>query len=96
MNNKQLLKSISGNFEKLINSGVDSFDNLFSRNVHHVVITGLSRSGKSMFFTTFMSLLSQRSQIGFDNLPLLKSLPKSLIKTVELRPIHGEQAFPLD
>ena len=89
-------KTLSDSFDQVINKGVASLDTLLSRNVHHVVITGLSRSGKSMFFTTFMSLLSQRSQLGFDNLPLLKSLPKTLIKAVELRPIHGEQAFPLD
>lgn len=95
MKKQQILKSISGNFERVINGGVDSLDSLFSRNIHHVVITGLSRSGKSMFFTSFMSLLSQRGQQGFDNLPLLKSLPKELIKSVALKSIQGEEVFPL-
>jgi predicted YcjX-like family ATPase len=96
MSKSMFIKTVTDNFEKLVHKGSDTFDALFSRDVHHVVITGLSRSGKSMFFTTFMSLLSQRSQLGFDNLPLLKSLPKDLIKTAEIRPIQGEQAFPLD
>ncbi|WP_319557433.1 YcjX family protein [Thiomicrorhabdus sp.] len=83
-------------FDTLVDTGAQSLENLFSRDVHHVIITGLSRSGKSMFFTTLMSLLSQRSQQTFDNLPLLRSLPKELIQSVELRPIEGEALFPLD
>ena len=49
-----------------------------------------------MFFTSLMSLLGQRSQVHFDSLPLLKSLPQDLVQNVELKPIADEQVFPLD
>lgn len=68
----------------------------FSRQEHHIVITGLSRSGKSMLFTSLMVLLQQQKKAQFDWLPLLKHLPKSLIADVALKPILGEKLFPFD
>ncbi|BBP45593.1 hypothetical protein THMIRHAS_09660 [Thiosulfatimonas sediminis] len=93
---KRLFKRIEHTFEQTLNAGVEALNSVFSRDVHHVIITGLSRSGKSMFFTSLMTLLSQRAQSDFDNLPLLDTLPKSLFDSVALRPIAGEELFPLE
>ena len=93
---QKLLSTITERFDSLLEKGSETFDDLFSRDVHHVVITGLSRSGKSMFFTTLMALLGQRVNQSADHLPLLQSLPKELVESFELRPIAGQEGFPFD
>lgn len=93
---RKIFSVIADNFDALIEKGSETFEDWFSRDVHHVVITGLSRSGKSMFFTTLMTLLGQRINQSADHMPLLKSLPKELVKSLELRPAPGEEAFPFD
>lgn len=93
---QKLLSTIAHRFGSMLVKGSETFDDWFSRDVHHVVITGLSRSGKSMFFTTLMSLLGQRANQSADHLPLLHSLPKSLVESFELRPIADEEAFPFE
>lgn len=92
----KLFKKASDSFERLLSKGTQSFDHLLHRKSHHIVITGLSRSGKSMFFTTLMSLLGQRVSHPTDHLPLLQSLPQDLVESFEIQPIAGEQLFPLE
>lgn len=91
-----LLKQLSSQLESFAANGAEALQNVLSQDVHHIVITGLSRSGKSMFFTSLMTLLQQRATQTFDSLPLLASLPKSMIQAVKLRPIPGEKGFPLE
>lgn len=96
---KNLLNNLSQGLETFANSGVDSLESLLSRQTHNVIITGLSRSGKSMFFTTLMTLFGQRANSAngtSDHLPLLSSLPLDLVESFELRPISGEESFPID
>lgn len=96
MSIKSLLKTLSSSLEEFANHGIDSIEEFVSRETHHVIITGLSRSGKSMFFTTLMSLFGQRVNGTTDHLPLLSSLPLELIESFDLRPIKGEEVFPLN
>lgn len=66
--------------------------------IHKIAITGLSRSGKSMLFTSLIIQLNERAQVssgGSHTLPLLKSLPMDSVVSFELLPILGEQAFPI-
>lgn len=49
-----------------------------------------------MLFTSLMTLFGQRVNQSFDNLPLLKSIPKERVDSFELLPIQGEKPFPFD
>ncbi|GAB6034535.1 YcjX family protein [Galenea microaerophila] len=93
---KALFNKVEQGFSRLVNEGAEQLDALLRRESHDIIITGLSRSGKTMFFTTLMSLLGQRVNQTIDPLPLLKALPQPLIESFELRPIPGEPLFPLD
>jgi predicted YcjX-like family ATPase len=52
---------------------------------HHIVVTGLSRSGKSTLFTSLMAQLLQRTYGGDEHqpLPLLSSLPIERLLSVD-------------
>ncbi|MEW9797976.1 YcjX family protein [Alteromonas sp. CYL-A6] len=67
-----------------------------TRDKHRFTITGLSRSGKSMLFTSLMTMLKYRTEDGYACLPLLTRLPSSLVETVSLEPLPGFERFPLD
>lgn len=95
----QIFTSISHTFDSLLSHGVQGIDRLLAQQTHHVVITGLSRSGKTLFFTSLLSLLSERAHpenFQVDSLPLLHSLPKSRILAVEIKPLQEETCFPLE
>lgn len=93
---KKIFNKLETSFERLISKGSEQVDKWLYKDKHHIVITGLSRSGKTMFFTALMSLFGQRVNQTTDQLPLLKSLPKDLVESFELRPIQGETIFPLN
>lgn len=93
---KSVLKNVNQTFEKALNKSYDSLDAILAKKSHHIIITGLSRSGKSMLFTSLMTLFGQRSVQGFDNLPLLKVLPKEMVESFEVLPIPGQKHFPLE
>ena len=65
----------------------------FSRSDNKIAITGLSRSGKSMLFTSLIYLLSERTKGAIDHLPLLRSLPKKLIDHITLSNIDETSLF---
>lgn len=71
---------------------------LINRTEKHIVVTGLSRSGKSTLFTSLMAQLTHRAQGlgigGYDGLPLLSSLPSRLVKSVSLVEWKESPAFP--
>jgi len=93
---KRIFNRIESGFESLLKTGSDNLDSLLFRDTHHIVITGLSRSGKSMLFTSLMSLFGQRVNQAYDNLPLLNVIPRDLVEKFEILPISGEKVFPLD
>lgn len=68
-------------FNKLFNQVIEKV----SVNQQHIVVTGLSRSGKSTLFTSLMAQLLQRTYGGDDHqpLPLLKTLPLDRLVDVE-------------
>ncbi len=79
----------------VLNRGSDWLEHWGSRRVHNIMMTGLSRSGKSMLFTSLMALLMERHRASI-NLPLLKALPLDLVEDVTLNPIPYEAVFPLE
>ncbi|WP_127470825.1 YcjX family protein [Thiomicrorhabdus aquaedulcis] len=81
--------------ESLVHKGSEQLEQWVSQEVHKIAITGLSRSGKSMLFTSLMGALQYRADHLYDSLPLLKSLPVELIDKMELLPIMGHTPFPL-
>ena len=70
--------------------------NVFSKETHRFTITGLSRSGKSVLFTSLMTMLKSRSEEGYACLPLLRYLPPSLVEHMAVEPIEGYKPFPVD
>jgi hypothetical protein len=62
----------------------------------HIVVTGLSRSGKSTLFTSLMAQLIQRSQAQTtqDSLPFLTVLPVNRIEKVSLYALDNVPFFP--
>lgn len=72
----------------------DQLDRIQDRE-QHIVITGLSRSGKSMLFTALIAQLGQRVSSAHDPLPLLNSIPRERIEKVDLRTeFSGVSTFP--
>lgn len=84
---------------KVASDFVDDFiDEQIATDVHNIAITGLSRSGKSMLFTSLIIQLNERAQVksgGLHTLPLLKSLPMDSVERFEILPILGEALFPI-
>jgi uncharacterized protein len=95
-----MLKSLLKKANTLMQNGVDNANSLLQTALHKevkIAITGLSRSGKSMLFTSLLTLMRDRAaQNNIDYLPLLTQLPIHRIKTVEIRPIEGEKMYPLE
>ena len=80
--------------ETQVNQLLDRVDQWIDRE-QHIVITGLSRSGKSMLFTALIAQLNQRVANDFDPLPLLTSIPRERIERVELQThFDGLAGFP--
>ena len=63
---------------------------------HRFTITGLSRSGKSMLFTSLMTMLKYRTEAGYECLPLLTRLPTSLVDSMYMEPLAGFEMFPVE
>ena len=62
----------------------------------HIVVTGLSRSGKSTLFTSLIAQLIHRSKVGavYDGLPLLSILPSDRVVDIQLYELKDHQPFP--
>lgn len=93
---KKMLKKATKKMNVLLDISADTFDNWFVKDVHRITITGLSRSGKSMLFTSLMTTLKQRSEGNYNCLPLLESLPVELVESVGLDSIDGYELFPIE
>jgi len=74
----------------------EKLSDIFSKETHRFTITGLSRSGKSMLFTSLMTMLKSRSEEGYACLPLLRYLPPSQVEHMRVEPIEGYKPFPLN
>lgn len=76
----------------------DSFRGIKLLNHNYkIAITGLSRSGKSMFFTSMIHLLKNRdAQSRKDCLPLLTALPLNLLEKVDFKMLEGYKFFPYE
>lgn len=72
----------------------DKLADVFSKETHRFTITGLSRSGKSMLFTSLITMLKSRSEEGYACLPLLRYLPPSQVLDMRVEPLDGYKAFP--
>lgn len=72
----------------------DKLADVFSKETHRFTITGLSRSGKSMLFTSLITMLKSRSEEGYACLPLLRYLPPSQVLDMQIAPIEGYKPFP--
>ncbi|BFT32191.1 YcjX family protein [Alteromonas sp. D210916BOD_24] len=72
----------------------DKLADVFSKETHRFTITGLSRSGKSMLFTSLITLLKSRSEEGYACLPLLRYLPPSKVLDMRIEPLEGYKPFP--
>ena len=95
MNLKDFLGTITDNVKTLKNKA----NALLSDEVHNLAITGLSRSGKSMFFTSLIIQLEMRNSGSIEQalptLPLLKSLPLDLVQGFKIRALPNEAKFPI-
>jgi predicted YcjX-like family ATPase len=69
-----------------------------AREEKHIMVTGLSRSGKSTLFTSLMAQLTYRAQhiaqSSYDGLPLLSTLPSRRVKSIELIRWKDSLTFP--
>ncbi len=72
----------------------DKLADVFSKETHRFTITGLSRSGKSMLFTSLITMLKSRSEEGYACLPLLRYLPPSKVLDMRIDPLEGYKPFP--
>ena len=72
----------------------DKLSSAFNKETHRFTITGLSRSGKSMLFTSLITMLKSRSEEGYACLPLLRYLPPSQVLDMHIEPIDGYKPFP--
>lgn len=82
-----------------IESSIATLEDTLASNVYKIAITGMSRSGKSMLFTSLIAQLSQREKgafSGLHSLPLLKSIPIDEVEHFELRSISAEKVFPFE
>lgn len=95
-----MLKSLINKASNLVQASKDGAHSLVQSALHKevkIAITGLSRSGKSVLFTSLLTLIKARAaEKNIDFLPLLTQLPIHRIKTVEVRPIEGEKMYPLE
>ena len=90
-------KNIASLFDKTLAMASltgDKLADVFSKETHRFTITGLSRSGKSMLFTSLITMLKSRSEEGYACLPLLRYLPPSQVLDMQVLPLEGYKAFP--
>ena len=76
--------------------GANQWQRWFLQSEHRFTITGLSRSGKSMLFTSLMTVLKYRSEEQYQCLPLLRYLPMELVDQMWLEPLNDLPMFPVE
>lgn len=89
-----IASSLMGKTRAVASFTSNTLADVFSKETHRFTITGLSRSGKSMLFTSLITLLKSRSEEGLACLPLLRYLPPSRVLDMHIEPIEGYKPFP--
>ena len=89
-----IASSLMGKTRAMASFTSNTLADVFSKETHRFTITGLSRSGKSMLFTSLITLLKSRSEEGLACLPLLRYLPPSRVLDMHIEPIDGYKPFP--
>lgn len=79
-----------------VKDGVSTATGWFTKETHRFTITGLSRSGKTMLFTSLITAFKHRGEGKFYCLPLLRYLPEKLVESVRVEPLEGFNMFPLE
>ncbi len=95
VNLKTSLQNIKGYVDALLNKSQHQVDHWFTKETHKIAITGLSRSGKSMLFTSLITTLKYRCEEHYHCLPLLKNLPSHLVDSVRIEDVQGCEPFPI-
>lgn len=93
---RKLLDAVRKPVKQMSASGAAQFEQWFLQSRHRFSITGLSRSGKSMLFTSLMTVLKYRNEEQYECLPLLRYLPMELVDSMWVEPVEGLPEFPLD
>lgn len=93
---KNIVNQISQRFDALYDKSTDKLEHWFLKQHHKFTITGLSRSGKSMLFTSLMTILKYRSEQKYQCLPLLTRLPMEQVDAMWVEDAEGQVMFPLD
>ncbi|MDC8831966.1 YcjX family protein [Alteromonas gilva] len=93
---RQLMRSVMNPVRRATDAGSAQFAQWFMQSTHRFTITGLSRSGKSMLFTSLMTILKYRSEQHYQCLPLLRYLPMDLVEKLWIEPLGDLPEFPVD
>ncbi|GGF76821.1 YcjX family protein [Alteromonas lipolytica] len=93
---RKLLDSVLNPVRRASDAGSAQFAQWFMQSRHRFTITGLSRSGKSMLFTSLMTILKYRSEEQYQCLPLLRYLPMDLVENMWVEPLGELPEFPVD
>lgn len=92
---RNLLESMLKPVRRASDAGSAQFAQWFMQSRHRFTITGLSRSGKSMLFTSLMTILKYRSEQQYQCLPLLRYLPMDLVDNMWVEPLDDLPEFPV-
>tara|TARA_Y100001956_G_scaffold17906_1_gene17461 strand:- start:2378 stop:3757 length:1380 start_codon:yes stop_codon:yes gene_type:complete len=93
---RNLLDSVLKPVRRASDAGSAQFAEWFMQSRHRFTITGLSRSGKSMLFTSLMTILKYRSEQQYQCLPLLRYLPMDLVENMWVEPLGDLPEFPVE
>lgn len=93
---RNLFDSVLKPVRRASDAGSAQFAQWFMQSRHRFTITGLSRSGKSMLFTSLMTILKYRSEEQYQCLPLLRYLPMELVENMWVEPLGDLPEFPVE
>lgn len=96
MNVDEVINRIATPLKQVVGKSREQFDDWFVKDTHRFTITGLSRSGKSMLFTSLMTILKYRTEEQYNCLPLLAYLPPENVEYMKVEPLDGYTMFPVE
>lgn len=86
--------TLSDKVAKVATKSSHKLADIVTKETHRFTLTGLSRSGKSMLFTSILTMLQSRNDEGYVCLPLLRYLPQEDIIFTRIEPLAGFKPFP--
>lgn len=102
MKHSEKIQGMQNRWSTLVNKATDvaskssnKLADIVTKQTHRFTLTGLSRSGKSMLFTSILTMLKSRNDDGYVCLPLLRTLPPENIVFTRIEPLEGFKPFPL-